>query len=136
MLLDKMLIDNTIQQLPRSPKTLSTLEGEQLLPPISVSVFPCKNCITSVDAVKNGHINCLKSLFIHKDKRLCDYAAINGYLECLVYAHERGCKWDSNTCKYAYKSANYKCVKYMLDHGCEVNYIGVVTECYMYMYFL
>jgi hypothetical protein len=96
----------------------------------------CKCCSSSIDAVKNKHFSCLKSLFDGNDKKICDYAAINGYLECLKYAHENGCEWTQQTCKYAYETGSYNCVKYMLDNGCNVNYIGIVTECYMYMYFL
>jgi hypothetical protein len=30
--------------------------------------------------------------------KLCAFAAKNGHLECLKYAHEQGCPWDKNTC--------------------------------------
>ncbi|XP_050066250.1 uncharacterized protein LOC126555365 [Aphis gossypii] len=35
------------------------------------------------------------------DEVVCQVAALNGQLECLVYLHNNGCLWDDNTCKAA-----------------------------------
>ena len=34
-------------------------------------------------------------------KRTCSDAARGGHLECLKYAHEKGCPWDERTCSDA-----------------------------------
>ena len=34
-------------------------------------------------------------------KRTCSEAARGGHLECLKYAHEKGCPWDEETCSEA-----------------------------------
>jgi hypothetical protein len=40
------------------------------------------------------------------------YFAVNGYLNCMVYAHENGCKWDSITCSNAAENGQLACLKY------------------------
>ena len=40
------------------------------------------------------------------------YAAQNGHLECLKYAHENGCPWDEEeTCRYAAFNGHLECLK-------------------------
>ena len=31
---------------------------------------------------------------VHGDENTCSYAAENGHLDCLVFAHENGCPWN------------------------------------------
>ena len=35
----------------------------------------------------------------------CENAAKNGYLDCLMYAHENGCPWNE-TCKYGARNSH------------------------------
>lgn len=54
------------------------------------------------------------------DTDTCAYAAMNGQLGCLDYAHTNGCPWDSKTCEYAaYDSI--ECLIYAHIHGCPWN---------------
>ena len=48
----------------------------------------------------------------------CSFAANNGHLECLKYAHERGCPWDVWTCAHAASNGQLECLKYLHEHGC------------------
>ena len=41
-----------------------------------------------------------------------DHAAWNGHLECLKYAHEKGCPWDADTCSCAAKKVTSSVYKY------------------------
>ena len=43
---------------------------------------------------------------------------MHGLLECLKYAHERGCPWDAKTCWYAAKYGHLECLKYAHERGC------------------
>ena len=47
----------------------------------------------------------------------CFYAASNGHLECLKYAHEHGCPWDELTCRGAAEKGHLECLKYACAHG-------------------
>ena len=49
---------------------------------------------------------------------VCEYAARNGHLECLKYAHDNGCSWDERVCEYAARNGHLKCLKYAQDNGC------------------
>jgi hypothetical protein len=46
------------------------------------------------------------------------YAAGNGHLDCLKYAHENGCIWDEDTCWQAAFSGNLDCLKYAIENNC------------------
>ena len=48
-------------------------------------------------------------------------AVINGHLDCLKYAHENGCEWDSKTCYGAAQYGHLDCLKYAHENGCEWN---------------
>ena len=48
----------------------------------------------------------------------CFYAASNGHLECLKYAHEHGCPWDELTCRYAAENGHLECLKYACAREC------------------
>ena len=71
-------------------------------------------------AAENGHLECLK--YAHErgcpwDELTCAYAAKLGNLECLKYAHEHGCPWDARTCGTAAENGHLECLKYAQDHG-------------------
>ena len=39
-------------------------------------------------------------------------------LECLKYAHEKGCPWDEETCYYAARGGHLEILKYAHEKGC------------------
>lgn len=52
---------------------------------------------------------------------LCYYFVRNGYLSCLKYAHESGCKWHSGVLNSAVKANQFECFKYMYENGCPTD---------------
>ena len=48
---------------------------------------------------------------------VCDSAAKSGSLECLKYAHEQGCPWDSCTRMYALREGSLECLEYLRNMG-------------------
>jgi hypothetical protein len=59
--------------------------------------------------VSKGYLNCLK--YAHNNgckwnSNACASAALNGHFFCLKYAHENGCSWDEYTCSYAAKNGH------------------------------
>ena len=72
-------------------------------------------------AALNGHLDCLK--YAHEkgcrwDEKTCENAALNGHLECLQYAHDNGCPWDEKPCTYAELFGHKKCLGYVHENGC------------------
>ena len=55
------------------------------------------------------------------DEYTCAYAAENGQLEALKYAHETGCPWNSDTCKKAVEKGYPDILKYAQDNGCPMH---------------
>lgn len=49
----------------------------------------------------------------------CACAGKNGHLDCLIYAHENGCSWNSDTCEYAAYNGHLKCLTYAHENGCH-----------------
>jgi hypothetical protein len=78
-------------------------------------------CKTAVDAAKKGHLFCLKLLEKSDDPAVCSAAASCGHLDCLMYAHENGCPWDSWTCSEAASFGHLNCLKYAHENGCELS---------------
>jgi hypothetical protein len=73
------------------------------------------------EAVKNGHLDCLKYLYeigCSGDEKTCAFAAKNGHLDCLIYLHENECPWDGWTCFYASVHGHLDCLKYAHEKGC------------------
>jgi hypothetical protein len=69
----------------------------------------------------NGYLSCM--IYAHDngcqwDQNSCYYAASRGHLECLKYAHENGCEWDNDTCSYAASRDHLECLKYAHENGC------------------
>ena len=81
----------------------------------------CENgCDTCFYAASNGHLECLKYAHEHGcpwDEYTCSFAAGYGHLECLKYAHEHGCPWDYWTCDKAAEKGHLECLKYACAHG-------------------
>ena len=72
-------------------------------------------------AASNGHLECLRYAHEHGcpwDRSTCSWAASNGHLECLRYAHENGCPWGENTCYWAACYGQLECLRYAYEHGC------------------
>jgi hypothetical protein len=74
---------------------------------------------------KNGYINCI--IYAHENgcewnSYTCANAAENGHLECLKYAHENGCRWDSDTCLFSRN--NLECLKYAHENSCPCEHIN------------
>ena len=42
-----------------------------------------------------------------------------GQIECLKYAHEKGCEWDWRTCAGAAENGQIECLIYAHKEGCE-----------------
>jgi hypothetical protein len=67
-----------------------------------------------------GHIECLK--YAHEngcgwDTLTCSKAAQGGHLDCMKYAHENGCEWDTETCEDAAFKGHLECSKYARENG-------------------
>ncbi len=78
--------------------------------------------INTLVFAKLGNLDCLK--YAHErgcpwNEWVCSFAAENGHFECLKYAHENKCPWDEETCINAAKNGNLECLKYAHENGCE-----------------
>jgi hypothetical protein len=83
-----------------------------------------EKCIDCKTTAKKGHLECLK--YAHENgcewnSDTCANAALNGQIECLKYAHENGCEWDDNTCTNAAENGQIECLKYAHENGCKWN---------------
>ena len=52
----------------------------------------------------------------------CEFAAKYGYLDCLQYLHENGCKWTKNTTRMAATNNHLNCLEYAHKNGCFISY--------------
>lgn len=71
-------------------------------------------------AAKNGHLECLmlaRKFNCLWNDRVCTDAASRGQYDCLKYAHENGCVWTKDVCYYA-SSGHLECLIYAHTHGC------------------
>lgn len=80
------------------------------------------NEFTCAFAAFNGHLDVLK--YAHEngcewDEYTCTCAARNGHLDVLKYAHENGCDWDENTCTCAAENGHLDVLTYAHKNGCE-----------------
>ena len=72
-------------------------------------------------AAGDGHLACLQYAHEHGcpwDESTCYGAVYNGHLECLRYAHEHGCPWGESTCNYATEKGQLECLRYAYENGC------------------
>ena len=73
--------------------------------------------------VVNGRLDCL--IYAHEngcklfDVIACSLAASNGHLGCLRYLHENDCFWDSDTCRKAADNGHLDCLRYAHENGCK-----------------
>ena len=80
----------------------------------------CNECNILNNAIKRDHERCLLYILKHEDKENIDinYIAKNGNINCLRYAHEKGCLWNIKTCKDIAFSGHLNCLKYAHENGC------------------
>jgi len=52
---------------------------------------------------------------------LVHYAALNGFLSLLQWAHSEGVSWNELTCSFAAHNNHFKVVRWAVDHGCPVS---------------
>lgn len=76
-------------------------------------------------AAEGGHLECL--IYAHEkgcpwDSDTCTFAARNGHLACLIYAHENRCEWDGGTLVWAEKNGHLDCLEYAHKNGCRNNF--------------
>src|SRR3989442_219830 len=74
------------------------------------------------ESARDGYINCLKYARENGckwDKRTTAYAAKNEQIECLKYARENGCEWDEETTAVAALNGKIECLKYARENGCK-----------------
>ena len=68
---------------------------------------------------RNGYLEIIPHIDFDKNNtKYCSYAAHNGHLKCLIYAHENGYAWDEKTCSYASSQGNLNCLRYAHENGC------------------
>ena len=73
-----------------------------------------------VDTAKNGR----RALLVAhgcQSSTICTLAAEHGHLDCLRYAHDNGCGWDSLTCSEAARHGHLDCLQYAHANGCLWN---------------
>jgi len=82
------------------------------------------------NAVKDGDLERLKALrendnpyrwYADLNWNATYYAAERGYLDCLRYAHENGCRWSSSVPLIAVQNGHMACLKYAHENGCPCN---------------
>jgi hypothetical protein len=77
-------------------------------------------CETTEIAARNGHLECLKTLYsqgVQWHPETSYFAGIFGHLDCLKYAHENGCPWDEYTIPHIAGSGHLECLKYAHSLG-------------------
>jgi len=53
-------------------------------------------------------------------------------LDCLIWAREHGCDWDSDTCKYAAARGHLDCLIWAREHGCDWDPVECRHIAYVY----
>ena len=88
-------------------------------------------------AAHNGHLECLKYAHEHRcpwDIYTTSIAASNGHLDCLQYAHEHGCPWDNITALNANCYGYFDCFKYSIENGCPWNEQKLLSKLNKYLH--
>ncbi len=71
-----------------------------------------------LDTVLLKFLNMYINRFVIGRVDTCSNAAEYGHLDCLRYAHENGCRWNSNTCMFAAENGHFDCLRYAHENGC------------------
>ncbi len=79
-------------------------------------------------AEQGGNIDCLR--YAHGkgcklQQKVILFAAIGGSVDCLRYARDNGCVWDSRVCFWAASDSRLECLKYALENGCPIDVITI-----------
>ena len=79
---------------------------------------------TTSFAAWNGHLDCLK--YAHKNgcplyKSLITLLIPYGHLDCIKYARENGCSWGTRTTSIASEYGHIDSLKYAIENGCPFN---------------
>ena len=95
------------------------------------------NTETTSYASSNGHLDCLK--YAHEkgcpwDKYTTRYTTIYGHFDCLKYAHKNGCPWNEQTTLNAVCNGYLDCLKYALENGCPWDVYTGLSELEKYIY--
>ncbi len=82
------------------------------------------NIKTTLYAAENGHLDCLK--YAHDNGcpwniHTTLFAAKNNHLDCLKYAHENGCPWYIGSTSVSAENGHLDCLKYSHENGCPWN---------------
>lgn len=71
---------------------------------------------------KGGHFECLKFIcengYEPRYASICYWAAYQGDLPMLTYAHEHGFPWDKSICEIAANHRHFYCLQYAFTNGC------------------
>lgn len=102
----------------------------------------CIECLNATQAGKNGHLKCLERIVSLPDftwnsrshRGACIQAARYGHLECLQYAHIKGCSLEldatfqlenleveANALNIAILGGHLECVRYARKNGCYLD---------------
>ena len=73
--------------------------------------------------MQGGNLDCLK--YAHEcgctwNTDTTAYAAQRGSLDCLKYLHENKCDWDDGACACAAVGGHLECLKYLHENGCPM----------------
>ena len=116
------------------PMTSITIRYAALNGHLDCIEYACTNGVTvysnaCVHAALTGQLHCLKYLHTHLrnkstsmhrppylDKRICEYAAHNGQLPCIIFAHENGYPLTDNACINALVRGHFDCFVYVYQH--------------------
>ena len=115
------------------------LESFNVIPKIKYLLLPINKFVNNYiifgkyeDKLIENDIHLPKfTLFDKLEINWCELAATNGHLECLKYAHENGCPWNSGTCKFAAENSHLECLKYAHENGCPYNKTELLKKCYI-----
>ncbi len=88
------------------------------------------NYIHPVDAVRNGHLECLQYILQEsknqkQNTNLCRIACENGHLHCLQYLHKNGFPWNNMVTASAAYYNHFNCLQYAHENGCSWNYLTI-----------
>jgi hypothetical protein len=78
-------------------------------------IKPCCEKSDIIEAIKNGHLECLKYAHDQKgvlDENTCVYSVRYNRLKCLKYLYKNGCPLNENVCIWAARLGHFKILKY------------------------
>jgi hypothetical protein len=86
-------------------------------------IFICAGSCGSLEGLKclndNGYVFRDHIILDHKRVNICDMISFSDHLDCLKYAHEKGCIL-SRSCFYAAENGHLDCLIYAHENGCPI----------------